>query len=74
MACRKFKRFPWIFSLLVNAGWRRIIYVPKGAPETFDVDKLAENLRLVRADRPQYDRQRHDPAGNAMLLRSRRRS
>lgn len=36
----------------------------KGVPETFDVDKLAENLRLVRAGEatwPQYDRQRHDP-------------
>lgn len=43
----------------------------KGAPETFDVDKLAENLRLVRAGEatwPQYDRQRHDPVEHAVVV------
>ena len=36
----------------------------KGAPETFDIAKLAENLRQIRegeGDWPQYDRQKHDP-------------
>ncbi|EGN9885620.1 nucleoside/nucleotide kinase family protein [Salmonella enterica] len=43
----------------------------KGVPETFDVDKLAENLRLVRAGEatwPQYDRQRHDPVEHAVMV------
>ncbi|WP_318389778.1 nucleoside/nucleotide kinase family protein [Enterobacter sp.] len=41
----------------------------KGAPETFDVDKLVQNLRQIRAgdgDWPQYDRQRHDPVESAI--------
>ncbi|HDJ2741286.1 nucleoside/nucleotide kinase family protein [Salmonella bongori] len=43
----------------------------KGAPETFDVDKLAANLRQVRAGKatwPQYDRQRHDPVEHAVVV------
>ncbi|HCL5267358.1 TPA: nucleoside/nucleotide kinase family protein [Salmonella enterica] len=43
----------------------------KGAPETFNVDKLAENLRQVRAGEatwPQYDRQRHDPVEHAVVV------
>lgn len=41
----------------------------KGAPETFDVAKLAENLRqVVEGDCtwPQYDRQKHDPVEDAL--------
>jgi len=41
----------------------------KGAPETFDVTKLAENLRQIRegkGDWPQYDRQKHDPVEAAI--------
>lgn len=43
----------------------------KGAPETFDVDKLAQNLRQVREGEstwPQYDRQKHDPVENAVVI------
>ncbi len=48
LACRKFKRFPWMAFITITAGWRRIIYVPvKARWKTFDVDKLAENLRLA---------------------------
>lgn len=41
----------------------------KGAPQTFDVAKLAENLRqAVQGDCtwPQYDRQKHDPVEDAL--------
>ncbi|EFD1056034.1 nucleoside/nucleotide kinase family protein [Escherichia coli] len=41
----------------------------KGAPQTFDVAKLAENLRrAVEGDCtwPQYDRQKHDPIEDAL--------
>ncbi|EPP0237626.1 nucleoside/nucleotide kinase family protein [Escherichia fergusonii] len=41
----------------------------KGAPETFDVAKLAENLRqVVEGDCtwPQYDRQKHEPVEDAL--------
>ncbi|EOC7771926.1 MAG: nucleoside/nucleotide kinase family protein [Escherichia coli] len=41
----------------------------KGAPETFDVAKLAENLcQVVEGDCtwPQYDRQKHDPVEDAL--------
>ncbi|MCI4508539.1 nucleoside triphosphate hydrolase, partial [Escherichia coli] len=41
----------------------------KGAPETFNVAKLAENLRqVVEGDCtwPQYDRQKHDPVEDAL--------
>lgn len=41
----------------------------KGAPETFDVAKLTENLRqVVEGDCtwPQYDRQKHDPVEDAL--------
>ena len=43
----------------------------KGAPETFDVEKLAQNLRRVRAGDdswPQYDRRRHDPLEAAIQV------
>lgn len=43
----------------------------KGAPETFDVDKLAQNLRLIREGEgtwPQYDRQKHDPVEAAIIV------
>ena len=43
----------------------------KGAPETFDVDKLAQNLRLIREGEgswPQYDRQKHDPVEAAITV------
>lgn len=43
----------------------------KGAPETFDVDKLAANLRQVREGEgtwPQYDRQKHDPVEDAVVV------
>ncbi|WP_431221663.1 nucleoside/nucleotide kinase family protein [Serratia sp. L9] len=43
----------------------------KGAPETFNVDKLAKNLELIRdgdGEWPQYDRQRHDPIENAIRV------
>ncbi|VDZ98089.1 nucleoside triphosphate hydrolase domain-containing protein [Salmonella enterica subsp. enterica] len=64
LACRKFKRFHGWLSLLYRWLEAHHLRACKGAPETFDVDKLAENLRLVRAGEatwPQYDRQRHDP-------------
>ncbi|RGO63351.1 nucleoside/nucleotide kinase family protein, partial [Escherichia coli] len=41
----------------------------KGAPETFNVAKLAENLcRVVEGDCtwPQYDRQKHDPVEDVL--------
>ncbi|MDM4205750.1 nucleoside/nucleotide kinase family protein [Klebsiella spallanzanii] len=41
----------------------------KGAPETFDIAKLADNLRQIRLGEgtwPQYDRQKHDPVENAI--------
>lgn len=41
----------------------------KGAPQTFDVAKLAENLRrAVEGDCtwPQYDRRKHDPVEDAL--------
>ncbi|EKJ8217380.1 nucleoside/nucleotide kinase family protein [Citrobacter sedlakii] len=41
----------------------------KGAPDTFDVDKLARNLRQIREAEgawPQYDRQTHEPVENAI--------
>lgn len=43
----------------------------KGAPETFDVEKLAQNLRQIREDEgtwPQYDRQKHDPVEDAIVV------
>lgn len=43
----------------------------KGAPETFDVDKLAKNLRQLREGEgvwPQYDRQKHDPVEEAVVV------
>lgn len=43
----------------------------KGAPETFDVDKLAQNLRQLREGQsrwPQYDRQKHDPVEEAITV------
>ncbi|QMI03976.1 nucleoside/nucleotide kinase family protein [Citrobacter sp. RHB25-C09] len=43
----------------------------KGAPETFDVDKLAQNLRQLREGQsrwPQYDRQKHDPVEDAIVV------
>lgn len=43
----------------------------KGAPETFDVAKLAENLRQIREGQgtwPQYDRQKHDPQEHALQV------
>lgn len=43
----------------------------KGAPETFDVDKLAQNLRQIRECEgtwPQYDRQKHDPVEDAIAV------
>lgn len=43
----------------------------KGAPETFDVDKLAQNLRQIREGEgtwPQYDRQKHDPVEDAIAV------
>ncbi|POT56696.1 nucleoside/nucleotide kinase family protein [Citrobacter amalonaticus] len=43
----------------------------KGAPETFDVDKLAQNLRQIRTGEgtwPQYDRQKHDPVEDAIVV------
>lgn len=43
----------------------------KGAPETFDVDKLAQNLRQIREGEgfwPQYDRQKHDPVEEAIRV------
>lgn len=43
----------------------------KGAPETFDVDKLAQNLRQIRVGEgswPQYDRQKHDPVEEAIQV------
>lgn len=45
----------------------------KGAPETFDVDKLAQNLRQVREGEshwPQYDRQKHDPVEDAITVKA----
>lgn len=43
----------------------------KGAPETFDVDKLAQNLRQIREGEgtwPHYDRQKHDPVEDAIAV------
>lgn len=43
----------------------------KGAPETFDVEKLAANLRQIRdgdGDWPQYSRQKHDPVESAIRV------
>ena len=43
----------------------------KGAPETFDVGKLAQNLRQIREGEgcwPQYDRQKHDPVEAAITV------
>lgn len=43
----------------------------KGAPETFNVDKLAANLAQLRepiARWPQYDRQKHDPVEAAITV------
>ncbi|AVE58343.1 nucleoside/nucleotide kinase family protein [Citrobacter sp. CK184] len=43
----------------------------KGAPETFNVEKLASNLRQLHeqnATWPQYDRQLHDPVENAIQV------
>ena len=43
----------------------------KGAPETFDVARLAQSLRDIRAgdaDWPQYDRQKHDPVEAAIRV------
>lgn len=43
----------------------------KGAPETFDVAKLANNLRQLgeeTVDWPQYDRQKHDPVEAAIAV------
>lgn len=45
----------------------------KGAPETFDVEKLAQNLQLIRnqpGDWPQYSRQKHDPVESAIQVTS----
>jgi putative kinase len=43
----------------------------KGAPETFDVAKLKQNLRQIREGQgtwPQYDRQKHDPQEHALQV------
>lgn len=43
----------------------------KGTPETFDVEKLAQNLRQIREGEgtwPQYDRQKHDPVEDAIVV------
>ncbi|WP_312774600.1 nucleoside/nucleotide kinase family protein [Atlantibacter hermannii] len=43
----------------------------KGAPETFDMGKLAQNLRQIRDGEgfwPQYDRQKHDPVEEAIWV------
>lgn len=43
----------------------------KGMPETFNVDKLADNLALIRIAEggwPQYDRQLHDPVENSIRV------
>ncbi|MEX3018276.1 nucleoside/nucleotide kinase family protein [Kluyvera sp. STS39-E] len=43
----------------------------KGAPETFDVAKLAQNLQRIREGDgtwPQYDRQTHDPQEGAVQV------
>lgn len=43
----------------------------KGAPETFDVEKLAQNLRQIREGEgrwPQYNRQKHDPEEAAIQV------
>lgn len=43
----------------------------KGAPETFDVEKLAQNLRQIRQGAgfwPQYNRQKHDPEEAAITV------
>lgn len=45
----------------------------KGAPETFNVEKLANNLRQIYeqdATWPQYDRQLHDPVENAIQVKA----
>ncbi|MGK9175448.1 nucleoside/nucleotide kinase family protein [Yokenella regensburgei] len=43
----------------------------KGAPETFDVAKLEQNLQQIRerdGTWPQYDRQKHDPVEEAVIV------
>lgn len=43
----------------------------KGAPDTFDVEKLAQNLRQIKEGEgtwPQYDRQKHDPLEDAVVV------
>lgn len=43
----------------------------KGAPETFDVDRLAQHLRQIKEGDgtwPQYDRQTHDPVEEAIVV------
>lgn len=43
----------------------------KGAPATYDVDKLAQALARIRRGEgnwPQYDRQRHDPVEDAIAV------
>lgn len=43
----------------------------KGAPETYDVEKLARNLHQIRTGEgtwPQYDRQKHDPVELAITV------
>jgi hypothetical protein len=43
----------------------------KGAPETFDVDRLAQHLRQIKEGDgtwPQYDRQTHDPVEGAIVV------
>jgi hypothetical protein len=43
----------------------------KGAPETYNVAKLAQNLRQIRQGQgtwPQYDRQLHDPQEGAVQV------
>ena len=43
----------------------------KGAPETFDVDRLAQHLRQIKEGDgtwPQYDRQTHDPVEDAIVV------
>ncbi|MGL4428306.1 MAG: nucleoside/nucleotide kinase family protein [Silvania sp.] len=43
----------------------------KGAPETFNVEKLAQNLQQVKEGEgswPQYDRQKHDPVEDAVTV------
>ncbi len=52
-------------------GWleQHHLRAKKGAPETFDVDKLALNLQRIRhqaGDWPQYSRQSHEPIESAI--------